>query len=79
MQTLIFVISMKFLRLSRRRYSARNACSGEERGETDIFVGELEFVFTPMKSALVKNSYMCKSFKCINVQPEELVEDEKTA
>ena len=30
---------MEFLSLSRRRYSARNVPSGEERGETDVFAG----------------------------------------
>ena len=33
------VISMEFLPLSRRRSSARNVPSGEERGETDVFAG----------------------------------------
>ena len=33
------VISMEFLPLSRRRSSARNVHSGEERGETDVFAG----------------------------------------
>ena len=37
-QTLIYVISMEFLSLSRRRSSARNVPSGE-RGETDVFAG----------------------------------------
>ena len=39
MQTLICVISMEFLALSRRRSSARNGPSGEERGETDVSTG----------------------------------------
>ena len=39
MLTLICVISMEFLPLSRRRSSARNVPSGEERGETDVFAG----------------------------------------
>ena len=30
---------MEFLSLSRRRSSARNVPSGEERGETDVFAG----------------------------------------
>ena len=30
---------MEFLLLSRRRSSARNVPSGEERGETDVFAG----------------------------------------
>ena len=30
---------MQFLSLSRRRSSARNVPSGEERGETDVFAG----------------------------------------
>ena len=30
---------MEFLPLSRRRSSARNVPSGEERGETDVFAG----------------------------------------
>ena len=34
-----YVISMEFLSLSRRRSSARNVPSGEERGETDVFAG----------------------------------------
>ena len=37
-QTLIYVISMEFLSLSRRRSSARNVPSGEQ-GETDVFAG----------------------------------------
>ena len=32
---------MEFLSLSRRRSSARNVPSGEERGETDVFAGYL--------------------------------------
>ena len=39
MQTLICVISMEFLPLSRRRSSLRNVPSYEERGETDVFAG----------------------------------------
>ena len=39
MLTVICVISMEFLPLSRRRSSARNVPSGEERGETDVFAG----------------------------------------
>ena len=35
----ICVISMEFLSLSRRRSSARNVLSDEERGETDVFAG----------------------------------------
>ena len=38
-QTLIYVISMEFLSLSRKRSSARNAHSGEEGGETDVSSG----------------------------------------
>ena len=34
-----YVISMEFRSLSRRRSSARNVPSGEERGETDVFAG----------------------------------------
>ena len=34
-----YVISMEFLSLSRRRSSARNVPSDEERGETDVFAG----------------------------------------
>ena len=41
MQTLICVISMEFLPPSRRRSSARNVPSGEERRETDVFAGYL--------------------------------------
>ena len=37
-KTLIYIISMEFLSLSRRRSSARNVPSGE-RGETDVFAG----------------------------------------
>ena len=33
---------MEFLSLSRRRSSARNVPGGEERGETDVFVGYLD-------------------------------------
>ena len=33
---------MEFLLLSRRRSSARNVPSGEERGETDVFAGYCE-------------------------------------
>ena len=39
MKTLIYVISMEFLSWSRRRSSARNVPSSEERGETDVFPG----------------------------------------
>ena len=39
MYTLICVISMEFLPLSRRLSSARNVPSYEERGETDVFAG----------------------------------------
>ena len=31
---------MEFLQLSRRRFSAQNVQSGEERGETDVFAGQ---------------------------------------
>jgi len=34
---------MEFLLLSRRRSSARNVPSGEERGETDVFEGYPEW------------------------------------
>ena len=37
-KTLIYVISMEFLSLSRRRSSAPNVSSGK-RGETDVFAG----------------------------------------
>ena len=36
---IFYVISMEFLSLSRRRSSARNVPSGEERGETDVSAG----------------------------------------
>ena len=39
MTTLIYVISMEFLLLSRRRSSARNVSSGVERGKTAVFAG----------------------------------------
>ena len=39
METLICVISMEFLSLSRRHSSARDILSDEERGETDVFAG----------------------------------------
>ena len=39
MLTLICVISMEFVPLNRRRSSARNVPSCEERGETDVFAG----------------------------------------
>ena len=39
MQTLIYVISMEFLSLRRRRSSAQNVPSGEERGETAVIAG----------------------------------------
>ena len=42
-QTLIYVISMEFLSLSRKRSSARNVSSGEERGETAVFAGYHSF------------------------------------
>ena len=38
-ETLICVISMECLSLSRRRSSAQNVPSGEERGEMDVFAG----------------------------------------
>ena len=34
-----YVISMEFLLRSRRHSFARNVPSGEEQGETDVFVG----------------------------------------
>ena len=40
---LICVISMEFLSLSRRRSSARNVPSDEERGETDVFAGYMDY------------------------------------
>ena len=39
MLTLIYVIGMEFLRLNRRRSSARNVSSGVEQGKTAVFVG----------------------------------------
>ena len=39
MLTLICVIGMEFLPLSRRHSSSRNVPSSEERGETDVFTG----------------------------------------
>ena len=36
MQTLIYVISMEFLSLRRKRLSWRNASSGNERGKTAV-------------------------------------------
>ena len=36
---IFYVISIEFLSLSRRRSSAQNVVSGEERGETDVFEG----------------------------------------
>ena len=39
METLIYVISMDFLSLSRRRSSSWKVPSGEERGETAVFAG----------------------------------------
>ena len=45
METLICVISMEFLPLSRRRSSARNVPGGEERGETDVFAGYVETIW----------------------------------
>ena len=42
MQTLIYVISMVFLPLRRRRSSAGNVPSGEERGETAVFASCME-------------------------------------
>ena len=39
MLALIYVISMEFLSLSRRRSFSRNVTSGEERGEMAIFPG----------------------------------------
>ena len=38
-KTLLCVISMEFLPLSRGRSSPKNVPSGEERGETDVFAG----------------------------------------
>ena len=38
-QDRFYVISMEFLSLSRRRSSARNIRSGEERGETGVLAG----------------------------------------
>ena len=39
METLIYVISMEFLSLSRRRSAWRNVPSGEEQEETVVFAG----------------------------------------
>ena len=39
MQTLIYVISMEFLSLRRRRLSWRNTPSDKERGETAVLAG----------------------------------------
>ena len=39
MQTSIYVISMEFLSLSRKRSFSRNVPSGEERGQTAVFAG----------------------------------------
>ena len=36
---MIYVISMEFLSLIRRRSSSRNVPSGEEQGEMDVFAG----------------------------------------
>ena len=36
---MIYVISIEFLSLSRRRSSWRNVASGEERGETAVLAG----------------------------------------
>ena len=47
------VIGMDFLSLSRRRSSARNAPSGEERGETDVFAGYFE---TDLRKTIMHNS-----------------------
>ena len=44
MKTLICVISMEFLPLSRRRSSSRNVPTGEERGETDVFAGYITMI-----------------------------------
>ena len=38
---MIYVISMEFLSLSRRRFSMQNVPSSEERGETDVSAGYL--------------------------------------
>ena len=50
MLTLICVISMEFLPLSRRRSSSRNVSRGEERGETVVFVGSSRVNFQLTKN-----------------------------
>ena len=47
---MICVISMEFLSLNRRRSSARNVPSGEERGETDVFAGYFSTAFHCIKA-----------------------------
>ena len=60
MQTLICVISMEFLPLSRRRSSLRNVPSYEERGETDVFAGYVGYCGTRS---------MCSSSSVFIVRP----------
>jgi len=38
-ETLIYVVSMEFLSLTRRRFSWRYVPSGKEPGETAVFAG----------------------------------------
>ena len=55
---------MEFLSLSRRRSSARNVLSDEERGETDVFAGYLENgVMMIPKRLLLTLIFACLCFK----------------
>ena len=56
MKTLIYVISMEFLSWSRRRSSARNVPSSEERGETDVFAG-YSFLGPPLSKMAAESNF----------------------
>ena len=58
MLTLIYVISMEFLSLSRKRSSSRNVPSGEERGDTAVFAGHDD------ENNNVKNNWFYEQNNC---------------
>ena len=66
--TLIYVISMEFLSLSRRRSSSRNVLSDEERGETAVFAGfNAKHEQIPNQKTSVINNLNIKIKKAANI------------
>ena len=56
---------MEFLLLSRRRFSARNVPSGEERGETDVFAGYDILGFFKLKTQEIPRVFLLAVKKTI--------------